>query len=81
MIEALFNLQNYRDDMGPPEIIACLGTISFTVEEKYANVEGHNPPIYIQGFLGISLFHVIVYNGPAINIILLRILLAIRVDC
>lgn len=54
LIEALSNHQDYQNDMGLPDRIACLATISFTIEKKYANVEGQtNPPTY-QGFLEIN---------------------------
>lgn len=52
LIEALSNPQDYQEDMGPPDRIVCLATISFTDEEKYANMEGHNRLIYISDIFG-----------------------------
>lgn len=33
-------------------MVACLATISFRDEDKYAKVEGHNQPIYISRTFG-----------------------------
>lgn len=53
-------------------------TISFTDEEKYANVKGHNRPIYISGTFGNkTISRVMVDNGSASNIIPLRTLLMV----
>lgn len=54
LIETLSNPQEYQDEMGLPDRLACLATISFTNEEKYAEIDSHNRPIYISGISGIS---------------------------
>lgn len=38
LIEALFDPQEYQDDVGALDRIACLATISFKDWEKYANI-------------------------------------------
>lgn len=58
LIETLSNPQDYHNDIGPPNKIMCLATISFTDEEKHANVEGHTRPIYISGIFGNKHLHV-----------------------
>lgn len=64
--------------MGPPDRVACLATISFTDEEKYAEIDGHNRPVYISGIFRNKLVsRVMVDNGSAVNIIPLRKLLSI----
>lgn len=32
--------------------ISCLATISYTDEKEYANIEGHNSPIFISRIFG-----------------------------
>lgn len=68
--EALSNPQDYQEDMGPPDRIACLATISFTDEKKYANVEAHNLPIHtLWIFWNKFVYCVMVNNGSTVNII------------
>lgn len=75
MIEALSKPQEYWDDMGPPNRIACFVTF-FTNEEKYANSKGHNRPIFISGtYRNKPISRVI--NGLEVNIISSRMLLAV----
>lgn len=65
--------------MGPPDRVACLATISFTNEEKYAEIDGHNRPIYISGiFRNKPTSRVMVDNGSVVNIIPLRTLLSVE---
>lgn len=52
LIEALSNPQEYEDEIGLPDRVACLGTIWFTDQEKYAEIDDHNRPIYISGIFG-----------------------------
>lgn len=54
LINAISNPQDYQDDIGPLDRLACLATIYFTHEKKYANVDGHKWKIYISGFSRIS---------------------------
>lgn len=64
--------------MGPPDKVVCLATISFTDEEKYAKIDGHNQPIYISGiFENKPVSRVMVDNESAVNIIPLRTLLSV----
>lgn len=78
LIEVLSNPEDYQDNMGLPDRVVCLATISFTDEEKYAEIDGHNRPIYISGiFANKLLSRVMVDNGSAVNIISLRTLLSV----
>lgn len=52
LINAISNPQDYQDS--PLDKLACLATIYFTHEKKYANVDGHKWKIYISGFSRIS---------------------------
>lgn len=47
LMQALSDPQNYQSKMGPPNQVACLASVSFLDEEKYANVEDHNRPLFL----------------------------------
>lgn len=69
LIEALSNPQEYQDKMDPPDRVACLATISFTDEEKYAEINGHNLSIYVSSIFGNKpVSRVMVDNDSAVNV-------------
>lgn len=63
LLEVLSNPHDYQSEIGPPDRVACLATVSFTNKKKCANVKGHNRPIYIpRTFRNKPISHVMVDN-------------------
>lgn len=70
LAQALSDLKRYQDKMSQPDQVACLATISFLDEEKFANVKNHRRHLLISGILkNRPTTRVMVDNGSAVNII------------